>query len=88
MSHVIKCHGLANGAVSGFEGQYLESYDPDADVPGVFTNDLARAKRYPDAVAALTEWRRVRTVGGGRRPDGEADRPLTAFSIEVRKVDD
>ena len=66
-------------------GQYVEHYDPDArDGLGEVqtTPDPSRAKRYATQLEATAEWRRVSTVRP-LRPDGEPNRPLTAYHVEI-----
>lgn len=71
---------------------YLESYDPDYRPDptdpttglAVWTPDLAEAMRFADAGAALLTWRTQSTVRP-LRPDGKPNRPLSAYTIEVRK---
>ena len=88
---LIRVISWADGAPSPFDGQYLEWYDPERhssqELAG-FTLDPSRARRFEDAGAAFTEWRRVRMREGGLRPDGQPDRPLTAFTVEVTKIDE
>lgn len=90
---VIVCRGLA-----GFDGSpqpvppgsYLESYDPDARAgrgEAHWTRDLTRALRFPDGGAAWECWRKQSTALP-LRPDGLPNRPLTAFTVEVRAVEE
>jgi hypothetical protein len=84
---VIQCVGLAGfhiapGAADP-TGLYLRSYDPeghdgrgDAD----WTADLAQAKVFASPMEAFEEWRRVPNVLPVR-PDGQPNRPLTAYSV-------
>jgi len=70
--------------------QYLASYDPEAyDGRGFaeWTADIELAMRFPTAGEAWMLWRqpsRVRPV----RSDGQPNRPLTAFTIEVLNEED
>lgn len=52
----------------------------------IFSNSPTKAKRFATAEEALTFYR---TVSPSRptRPDGEPNRPLTAFSVEVRRIE-
>jgi hypothetical protein len=88
--YVILLVGLANGQPSEFDGQYVVEYDPTYVEPGVpyyggklvTTPDLAKAKRFTDAIEATKLWR----ASYGTRPDGKPNRPLTAYTVEIKKV--
>jgi hypothetical protein len=88
--YVIKVEGFADGRPCPVEQQYLVWYDPDVphdyDQMGEFSADITRAKRFPDAMSALEEWKRIRTVDPVRPWDGKLNRPLTAFTIVVESV--
>lgn len=72
------------------EGVYLAEYDPDWRPPGVlgaWTSGLARwnadvdeAMEFVDHAAAFACWRR-QSITVPWRPDGQPNRPLTAFSV-------
>jgi hypothetical protein len=91
---VIRCVDLVGKARHPSRGmpthQYLLSYDPEAYNGRGFaewTNDIERAMRFRTAGEAWMLWRRpsrVRPV----REDGQPNRPLTAFSIEVLREED
>lgn len=73
-----------------FAGQYLASYDPDGMAGfGVFTGttDSAKAMRFDDIGAALACWKQKSTVRPWR-DDGEPNRPLTAFTVTFKTVED
>ena len=86
---VIRLIGLISGLETPLDGQYLVEYDPR--IPGsgangapmiahiVVTPDESKAHRFPSAGEALECWKRSH----GTRPDGEPNRPLSAFSVEV-----
>ena len=60
------------------------AYDPDAG-PVPTTTDIAKAKHFADIVEALAFWKtqsRIRPI----RWDGEPNRPLTGFSVEIVNV--
>lgn len=87
IAYVIKAEGYGRSDVAcDFAGQYLAWYDPDLpdarQAMARFTTDPAQAKRFPDAAAALEEWRRVRTVDPVRA-DGQPNRPLTALTVSI-----
>lgn len=92
MSWVLVCHGLVGTVVEGERdapvGAYLASFDVDAhDGLGTctWTTNLDDALHYPSTIAAIQAWRTVSRVRP-RRPDGQPNRPLTAFSVEPRRV--
>lgn len=87
---VLVCAGFASGNFCPVEGQYLKSYDPEAhDGRGdaTFTRDRSEAMRFSDVVAALDLWKAVPKCRP-LRPDGEPNRPLTAFSVLTEVADD
>lgn len=47
--------------------------------------DLAEAKHFADLTEALAFWQTQSRVRP-RRPDGEPNRPLTGFSVEIVNV--
>ena len=70
-------------------GDYLEWSDPDG-LKGRgddrWTDDIAKAKRFPTFAAAMECWKaqsRLRPL----RPDGKPNRPMTAYSVTVQEVD-
>jgi hypothetical protein len=72
---------------------WLEHYDPDGGDPAVdyptgtygVTTDPARALRFANASSALRCWSQTSTRTPVR-PDGEPNRPLTKFSVEVQNA--
>lgn len=69
---------------------WLKSYDPDHRrryPTGLVTAtaDPAEAKRFASAGDVLAEWMRV-SAAVPRRPDGRPNRPLSAFTIEPRRL--
>lgn len=50
-----------------------------------FTQDRARAKRFPSVIEALDYWKRPSTVRP-LRDDGKPNRPLTAYTVEPQKL--
>ena len=71
------------------QGQvYLRSYDPDAyggRGHARVTPDVAAAARFPDVVEGWKEWKRESTVLP-LRPDGQPNRPLTAYTVTFVEV--
>lgn len=81
---------LTSAAIKGdvVYGLYLEWSDPNAR-NGMgderWTNDLAKAQRFATHEAAFECWRAQSTVRP-IRPDGKANRPMTAFSVTIEQV--
>lgn len=80
---------IADEQALAMDGKYLAAYDPSR--PGrspegyemlahiEVTDDPARALWFPDLLAAMACYRRAH----GWREDGEPNRPLTAFTIQI-----
>lgn len=86
---VIICRGLARTMSCPFNGQYLKSYDPNGDEAaglGAWTRDIAEAKLFDSRKAAIDEYMAIRTLDPVRR-DGQPNRPLTAFTVEISSRD-
>jgi hypothetical protein len=87
-STVIRCAGAAGDFPCDTIGQYLEFYDFEyADGRGLakFTPDPAKAKKFSSRLVAIEYWRTIsRTVP--RRPDGQPNRPLTAYHILIEEL--
>ena len=69
-------------------GDYLEWSDPNAKFgldDDRWTDDLAKAKRFPTFMAAMDCWKAPSTLVP-MRPDGKPNRPLTAWSVTVEEV--
>lgn len=92
---VIKCvdlTGIAGHPANGFSpnGMYLRSYDPEfADGRGLaeWTDDIDHAMRFATSGEAWMLWRSP----SKRRPvraDGQPNRPLAAFTIEILNEED
>lgn len=73
---------------------YLLGYDPDYQPEGYdgpvsgfvdVTNDPARAKRFDHPGDVHDLWRQQSTTVP-HRPDGEPNRPLTRFTVEIVPV--
>lgn len=77
---------LANGQSSEADGLWVKSYTPDGfggRGEAVLTENKHEAKVYPNATAAMEDWRRVSSTHPIRPGDGKPNRPLTAFTVEV-----
>jgi len=70
-------------------GKYLEWSDPDGR-GGMgderWTDDVTKAKTFPTFADAMECWKAESSIRPVR-PDGRPNRPLTAFSITVEKVE-
>ena len=80
----IQLRSRADGSTNGLSvGWYLASYDADGNDgwgEAIWTDNPAESVAFPTATAAhacWTEQSRLRPV----RPDGQPNRPLTAFSV-------
>jgi hypothetical protein len=88
----IKLIGLVTGDDHPASGRYVVCYDaeehrPDGGYDGGYlatTGNPNMAKRFETAEAAWRYWRSGPTCRCHRtRPDGEPNRPLTAFTAEI-----
>lgn len=84
MTYVMVCYGYAVDIPCPFVGQFLEHFDPMAEVKGDWTNDLTKARKFATKEEAFEVWR----TPIGKRADGKPDRPLTAFSVGIQPVTD
>jgi len=96
---IIQLVGLVGGQATGYDGEYVQEYDPSTTFPGcpdehqragecwlITTPNPALAKRYAGFLEAMAEWNRV----DERQPirqDGNPNKPLSAFSIVVDTID-
>lgn len=89
MAYTLICQGWSDEDCP-FIGQYLKSYNPNADHSkplAEWTATLDEAMSFDSVADALACWKQVRTIDPIRK-DGKPNRPLTAFTVEVRKIDD
>jgi hypothetical protein len=87
MSFAIFLNSRPIGWPSVFDYRYVRTYEPSAPADDfaqilTVTDDPAQAMQFPTQQAAIDKY--VESVG--MRQDGEPDRPLTEWSIEVREV--
>ncbi len=91
MSVVLRCWLTPTARDTGDTSLgFLKAFDPEAaGIPGVhptgeaiFTEHVGEAMRFKSRGAAFDYWRQ-RSKTCPHRPDGEPNRPLTTFSIEM-----
>jgi len=86
---IVQITGLVRyGTGAGPAGQYIKEADVDAydgrgDVAGTFNPQ--EALQFDSSADAMKFWRQQSTVRP-LREDGQPNRPLTAFSVEIVKV--
>ena len=89
---IIRFVCMADGAVSPYDGEYLQGYDAEAHRPDgsydggvlVTTPDPAKALRFADAGEAFLAWKKSPSCAcHSMRSDGKRNRPLTAFTIAM-----
>ena len=81
----LKIEGFAQ---SNIDGQYLVAFDVDANEGRgsfVFTPDVEGALRFADIAHALEAWK-TQSTARPKRPDGHANRPLTAFTMTFEEA--
>jgi hypothetical protein len=86
--YCIRAVEFANGLPCPHAGQWLKAFDFDAhdgQGHGVFTNELTKAKPFPDQGAALEFWK-TQSRRQPLREDGKPNRPLTALTISVERM--
>lgn len=88
MSYVIRCLGFSGIATQpgpDVKGSLLKAYDPEAhDGRGwaEWTHDLNQAREFDSPTEAWFLWRAI-PKSRRLREDGMANRPLTAFTVEI-----
>mgnify|MGYP003668727986 CR=1 FL=1 len=90
MPFIIMCHGFADGSDCPMEGQFVETFDHDAyngQGHGVFTDDISKAMCFKTVIEAMEFWNRISTVRP-LRADGKPNRPLTATTVSIERIDD
>jgi len=71
-------------------GEYLKSYDVEAfDGRGsaVFTRYISEAMQFDNSLDAMSHWRR-QSKTHPVRPDGKPNRPLTAFTMTIKPMEE
>lgn len=86
MPYVLRLVGAATGEPTLIDGAYVALYDPDAnDGRGLVvpTWDARAALPFETTAAAADCWAQVAAPPHDVRWDGKANRPLTAFTVEI-----
>jgi hypothetical protein len=87
---VIRIVGLAGrGPSEGFEGKFIKRFSDAGDYAGNITvaDTAAGARVFRTKTAAFLYWRQQSKLRP-RRPDGQPNRPLTAFTVEILPASD
>lgn len=85
MSYVIKILGFANGAFCPIKGDYVKTFDPDLNGGRghiMVTRKTKNAMKFPTKEKA-TEFYLIQSKVTPLRPDGQPNRPLTGFTVEI-----
>lgn len=92
--YVLRIIGLVNGLPTEFDGQYIVNYDPERDMWSRYglmacyletTWKVEDARTFDTPGEYLDYWRKI-PAKEPIRPDGEPNRPLTAFTVEALKL--
>lgn len=84
-SYVLQIEGFADGSPTDVAGHYVVAYDPDGALE--LTPDRIKARHFLSARDAFLTWRAQASPPNHLRPDGKPNRPLTAFTVKVERVD-
>lgn len=90
MPVVVKVVCKADGNPTPHGGRYVVTWYPHTDAGEPLmqsTDDIVRAKRWPDSCQALEEWRTISNLEPVRPWDGQPNRPLTGLRVEVVNVE-
>lgn len=97
MTAVVRILGLVVGGPTAFDGKFLKEYDPGRqgfDPDGrpmtahvVVTDDIEEAMKFESMTEFHMLYRAV-DPDNPMRPDGRPNRPLTAFTVEVTKIEE
>jgi hypothetical protein len=92
MTYIIQCVGSADGSPRpGEEGMYFESFRHEAQQGSYgygyaeFTADPRRAMQFATVGEAIEFWRRPSKTRP-LRPDGKPNRPMTAWTVNIRQT--
>ena len=93
MSFRLRILSAANGRPTSYDGQYVKDYDPgrdgeDSTGQPMFaylegTDDPEAARAFETVEEAAAFWKMV-DPRQPQRPDGEPNRPLTFFTVEIK----
>jgi len=85
---VIVCQGDAIGGHQELVGHYLAFFDPDHGHAGEvrWSAAIEDALHFESLPNVFVVWRTV-SITNPLRPDGQPNRPLTAWNIEPRLVE-
>jgi hypothetical protein len=87
---VMQCQGYSNFDNCSVVGQFLKSFDPEANEGrgnAIFTKDPMEAIMFESGGAALEYWQTQSTTVP-LRPDGKPNRPLTSFHMLLAPLGD
>jgi hypothetical protein len=84
-TYVLQIVGHADGSPTDAADLYVVEYDPDGVLE--LTRERDKARRFLRAGDAFDCWRAVASPPEHVRPDGQPNRPLTAFTVKVQRVD-
>jgi hypothetical protein len=90
MKYLMVAVEFANGVPCPHAGHYLKKFDHDHDRGrgfGVFTPHRRKAKRFDTQEELFEFWKR-QSKRYPIRSDGEPNRPLTALTVTIEKVDE
>lgn len=82
----IQCQGMGNPFFRGPVGQYLMSYDNKTG-ESEWTHDRMKALLFETKMDAWAFWGQT-LESDPVRPDGQPNRPLTAFTVMIEEVTD
>jgi hypothetical protein len=89
MPFIMKLYSLAHEPNTLYPNKFLKSFDPDGNNGrGEYdtARDLSEAQLFITAKDAINLWQTVSKLRPFR-PDGEPNKPLTAFNIEILEIE-
>ena len=87
---LVRVVGTPSGQVTPHDGRFVVSWNPHTEfgVAELVTSDDHNAARvFADAAEVLGEYSTTSSVEPRRPTDGEPNRPLTAFTIEIGRAE-
>lgn len=86
---VLRVVCVADGSPTPLAGRYVRRWHPSATRPGLpmvdATDDATKARSFATAAEAYAYWTEVNRKHPVR-PDGQPNRPMTAYTCEVLNV--